>query len=49
MEHTKGEHLEWWKSLPATERFPLMRKYNIKQITNKLIYKMWVGEFPNAT
>jgi hypothetical protein len=45
MNYQKGEHLKWWQSIPAIERFTLMRKYSVKQVNNKLIYKMWNGEF----
>jgi hypothetical protein len=48
MNYDKGQHLDWWQLLPALERFPLMRKYDVKQVTNKLIYKMFKGEFPNT-
>lgn len=45
----KSKWIEWWQSLPATDRFPLMRKYEVKQVTDKLIKKMWLGEVANAT
>ena len=41
--------IEWWQSLSATDRFPLMRKYDVNQVTDKLIKKMWLGEVENAT
>ena len=44
---TTTKWIEWWQSLPATERFPLMRKYEVKQVTDKLIKKMWLGEVVN--
>lgn len=44
--YDKGKHLDWWQSLPATERFPLMKKYDINQVSNKLIHRMFNGEFP---
>ncbi len=44
----KNEWKDWWKSLSASDRFPLMRKYDIKQVNDKLIKKMWRGEFLNA-
>jgi hypothetical protein len=45
MKYDKGTHLDWWHSLPSSERFPLMRKHNVEQVTNKLIYKMFKVEF----
>lgn len=42
--YEKGEHIIWWQSLSACERFPIMQKHNIKQVNNKLIYKMWKSE-----
>ena len=43
----KNEWRDWWQSLSASERFPLMRKYEVKQVNDKLIKKMWRGEFLN--
>lgn len=40
----KNKWIQWWQSLPATDRFPLMRKYGVKQVTDKLIKRMWLGE-----
>ena len=45
----KSKWIEWWQSLPAPDRFPLMRKYEVKQVTDKLIKKMWLGEVANGT
>ena len=45
----KSKWIEWWQSLPATDRFPLMRKYEVKQVNDKLIKKMWLSEVANAT
>ena len=45
----KSEWINWWQSLSATDRFPLMKKYDVKQVTDKLIKKMWLGEVANAT
>ena len=45
----KSKWIEWWQLLPATDRFFLMRKYEVKQVTDKLIKKMWLGEVVNAT
>ena len=44
----KSKWIEWWQSLSATDRFPLMRKYDVKQVTDKLIKKMWLGENKKA-
>ena len=48
MNYDKGQHLEWWQSLSASDRFPLMRKYDVKKVNNKIIYKMFKGEVLNA-
>jgi hypothetical protein len=47
MNYDKGKHLNWWQSLDVLDRFSLMKKYDVKQVTNKLIYKMFNSEFPN--
>ena len=39
------DYKEWWQSLPASDRFPLMQKYDVKQVSDKLIKKMWRSEF----
>ena len=44
----KDEWKDWWKYTSASERFSLMRKYDVKQVNDKLIKKMWRGEFLNA-
>ena len=44
-ENIKRPHLDWWHSLTASEHFALMRKYEVKQVNNKLIKRMWSGEF----
>lgn len=40
----KKQHIDWWQSLGASQRFPLMKKYNIKSVSDKLIKRMWKGE-----
>lgn len=44
----KSKCIEWWESLPVTDRFPLMKKYEVKQVNEKLIKRMWLGEVANA-
>ena len=44
MNYDKLLHLDWWQGLTATDRFPLMRKYEVKQVNNKLIYRVWIAE-----
>jgi hypothetical protein len=41
MNYDKGEHLDWWQSLNATERFEFMKLNEVKRVTNKLIYRMF--------
>lgn len=38
------EWIKWWQTLPAAERYMLMRKYSVKKVSDKLIKKMWKGE-----
>jgi hypothetical protein len=45
----KTEWIEWWQLLNASDRFPLMRKYEVKQVTDKLIKKIWLGEIKNKS
>lgn len=40
----KKQHIDWWQSLTGSQRFPLMKKYNIKSVNDKLIKRMWRGE-----
>lgn len=40
----KSKWIEWWQSLSATERFPLMKKHGINQVNDKLIKRMWNKE-----
>lgn len=47
MKETK-EWKIWWKSLPANQRYPLMEKYKVKWVSEKLIKKMWKGEIDNS-
>jgi hypothetical protein len=39
------DYKEWWQSLPAPNRFLIMQKYGIKQVNDKLIKRMYAGEF----
>jgi hypothetical protein len=39
------DYKEWWQSLSGPNRFLLMRKYGIKQVSDKLIKRMYMGEF----
>lgn len=43
----KSESMEWWQSLPATERFYFMKKHEVKQVSDKLIERMYSKEFLN--
>jgi hypothetical protein len=43
-----NDYKEWWQSLSAADRFPLMRKYDVKQVNDKFIKRMWRGEFLNC-
>ena len=43
-----NDYKSWWQSLSASDRFPLMKKYDIKQVNDKLIKRMWRGEFLNG-
>lgn len=41
----KDSYKEWWQLLSAIERFTFMSKYEVKQVNDKLIKKMWRLEF----
>ena len=45
----KKEWIDWWQTLSATERFHLMKKYEVKQVNDKLIRRMWLGEVVKTT
>jgi hypothetical protein len=44
--YDKGPHLDWWHSLSGSECFKMMKKYDFKQVNNKIIYMIWSREFP---
>ena len=44
MTYDKGLHIDWWQKMEVNKRFELMKKHSIKQVNNKLIYRMWKAE-----
>lgn len=40
----KKQHIDWWQSLEASQRFHLMKRYSIRSVSDKLIKRMWKGE-----
>ena len=44
MQQTLFPWKEWWQNKNAPDRFMLMNKYNIKQVNDKLIKRMYEKE-----